>query len=139
MQAIRRLVLAHTLLAALICVAVLALRILIPTGYMISVNHGRIAVTLCSGVAQQQPSMAMDMAGMDHTMPEHEKSKEHGKAEIPCAFSSLSAQALSAVDPSLLVAALAFVAALALYGLSPTIIRSASYLRPHLRGPPQGV
>ena len=139
MQALRRLVLAHTQLTALICVAALALRILIPTGYMISVNHGRIAVTLCSGVAQQQPSTAMDMPDMDHTMSEHGKSKEHGKAEMPCAFSSLSAQVLGAIDPTLLVAALAFVVALALYGLSPTIICSAPYLRPHLRGPPQGV
>lgn len=139
MQALRRLVLAHSHLAALICVAALALRILVPTGYMIAVDHGRIAMTLCSGVAQPQPSMAMDMPGMDHTMSEHGKSKEHGKAEMPCAFSSLSAQALGAVDPTLLVVALAFVAALALHSLSPTIIRAAPYLRPHLRGPPSTV
>ncbi|WP_230781681.1 DUF2946 family protein [Sphingomonas sp. Leaf37] len=130
---------AHRHLAALICVAALALRILIPTGYMISVDQGRVAVTLCSGVAQQLPSMTMDMPGMDHTMPDHGKSKDHGKAEMPCAFSSLSAQVLGAVDPSLLVAALAFVAALALHSLSQAIIREAPYLRPHLRGPPPAV
>lgn len=137
MQLIRRLVLAHRHFAALICVAALALRIVIPTGYMISVDHGRMTVTSCSGIARQQPSAAMDMPGMDHAMPDHGTSKDHSKAGMPCAFAALSAQALGALDPDLLVAALAFVAMLALYGWSPTIVRSAPYLRPHLRGPPR--
>ncbi|RYD65159.1 MAG: hypothetical protein EOP58_08120 [Sphingomonadales bacterium] len=136
MQAFRRLVLAHSQLAALICVAALALRVLIPTGYMVSNDHGRIAMTLCSGVVEQQPSMTTDMPGMDHAMPEHGKSKEHGKTEMPCAFSGLSAQALGGADPILLIAALAIVAAMALHAAPRTVIPAAPYLRPPLRGPP---
>lgn len=136
MQAFRHLVLAHRHIAALICVAALALRILIPTGYMVSSVHGRVTITLCSGVVDQQPAMAMDMRGMDHTMPDHGKSKEHGKAEMPCAFSGLSAPVLGGADPVLLVVALALVAAVALRATPRTIVASASYLRPPLRGPP---
>jgi hypothetical protein len=135
-QALRRLVLAHRHLAALICVAALALRVLIPTGYMVSNDHGRVAISLCAGVVEQQPSMPMDMPGMRHTMPADGKSKEHGKTEMPCAFSSLFAQALGGADPILLVAALAIVAALALHATPRTIVPVAAYLRPPLRGPP---
>lgn len=134
MFALRRLFLAHRHFAALICVAALALKLLVPSGYMVSGEHGRIAVTICSGVAPQPASM--DMPGMQNDMADHGKSKDHGKAEMPCAFSSLMAQALGAIDPVLLVAAIAFVMGLA---LSPTrsIARPAiPYLRPPSRGPP---
>jgi hypothetical protein len=80
--------------------------------------------------------MPMDMPGMRHTMPADGKSKEHGKTEMPCAFSSLFAQALGGADPILLVAALAIVATLALHATPRTIVPVAAYLRPPLRGPP---
>lgn len=114
----------------------MALRLVIPTGYMVSNDHGRVAITLCSGVVAQQPSMTMDMPGMDHAMPEHGRSKEHGKTEMPCAFSSLSAQALGGADPILLIAALALVAAMALHAVPRPRIPATPYLRPPLRGPP---
>lgn len=112
------------------------LRLLIPAGYMVSNDHGRIAITICSGIAGQQPSMAMDMPGMDHAMPGEGKSKEHGKTEMPCAFSALSAQVLGGADPVLLVAALAVVAAMALRTPTRSFVPTAGYLRPPLRGPP---
>lgn len=136
MQAARRLILAHSHIAALICVAALMLRLLIPTGYMVSNDHGRIAITICSGIAGQQPSMMMDMPGMDHAMPGEGKSKEHGKAEMPCAFSALSAQVLGGADPVLLIAALVVVAAMALRASPRSFVPAAAYLRPPLRGPP---
>lgn len=136
MQVLRRLILAHSQIAALICVAAMALRLVIPTGYMVSNDHGRVAITLCSGVVAQQPSMTMDMPGMDHAMPEHGRSKEHGKTEMPCAFSSLSAQVLGGADPILLIAALALVAAMALHAVPRPRIPATPYLRPPLRGPP---
>lgn len=136
MSAFRRLILAHSQIAALICVAAMALRLVIPTGYMVSNDHGRVAITLCSGVVAHQPSMTMDVPGMDHAMPEHGKSKEHGKAEMACAFSSLSSQALGGADPVLLLEALAFAVAMALHATSRSIIPAAPYLRPPLRGPP---
>lgn len=136
MQAARRLILAHGHLAALICVAALALRLLIPAGYMVSGDHGRIGITLCPGVVDRQPSMMTDMPGMHHATPDRGKSEDHGKAEMPCAFSGLSAQVLGGVDPVLLATALAVVAATALRVAPRTIVPAVPYLRPPLRGPP---
>ncbi len=139
MNVVRRLILAHRYLAVMLCLATLALRLVIPTGYMISGEHGRFAITLCSGVAPQDPSAMMDMPGM-HDMgsgdAHHGKSKDHGKPEMPCAFSALSAQALGGADLVLLVAALAAVAAMALRVSPRSIVAAPAYLRPPLRGPP---
>lgn len=136
MQAARRLILAHGPLAALLCVAALALRMLVPAGYMIASDHGRIAITLCPGATPPAATM-MAMPGMDHAMPGHGPSKEHDKAETPCAFTALSAQALGGADPLLLVVALAFVAAMALRAAPRATVPAAPHLRPFSRGPPQ--
>lgn len=131
MLALRRLVLAHRPLAALICVAALALKLLVPPGYMISSEHDRIAITICSGMAPH----AMDM-GMASEMPEQGPSKEHGKTETPCAFTSLSAQAVGSLDPLLLIIAIAFVMAVGRRFVAPHALLAQPYLRPPLRGPP---
>ena len=133
MQIVRHLF-AQRHLALLICAAALLLKLLVPTGYMIDSNHGRLAITICSGVA---PATAtMEMPGMHGDMPDHGKSKDHGKAEMPCAFSGLSAAMTGAIDPIQLTALIAFVLAL---GFVATILPAPSrqaFLRPPLRGPP---
>ena len=131
--AVRRL-LAQRSFALILCTAALLLRLLVPTGYMIGSEHGRVTIVLCSGVAA--PPTAMAMPGMHGDMPGHGKTQEHGKAESPCAFAGLSAAALGAVDPIQLAAAIVFVIAAGLSPVAlPTIVRR-SYLRPPLRGPP---
>lgn len=133
MQAVRHL-LAQRHLAVLICAATLLLKLLVPTGYMIDNDHGRIAIDICSGTTPA--TMTMEMPGMHGDMPDHGKSKDHGKAEMPCAFSGLSAAALGAIDPIQLAALIAFILAL---GLVVTVLPAPSrpaYLRPPLRGPP---
>ncbi|MEG8047647.1 hypothetical protein QP175_16600 [Sphingomonas aerolata] len=133
MQAIRHL-LAQRHLAVLICAATLLLKLLVPTGYMIDSDHGRFAITICSGVAPA--TTTMDMPGMHDDMPDHGKSKDHGKAEMPCAFSGLSAAVLSPIDPIQLAALIAFVLAV---GLTASVLPAPSqpaFLRPPLRGPP---
>ncbi len=148
MTAFRRL-LAHRSLAVLVCLAALAMKLLVPSGYMIASEHGRIAITICPGVSTQAQgsSMPADMemgagmamsAGMaDHAMPQdHGSSKEHGKTEMPCAFSSLSAQVLGAVDPFLMIVAVAFAMAIGLRAVRPLARPRTRYLRPPLRGPP---
>jgi hypothetical protein len=134
---LRRLILGHRRVAALLCVAALALRLLVPGGYMVAEQSGRITITLCpTTVPQPVRSMTMAMPGMHGEMPDHGKQQDHGKAEMPCAFSGLSAQALGAADPILVVAAIAFIMAAGLQRARPRAIRRASYLRPPLRGPP---
>ncbi|MEG3159095.1 hypothetical protein U1763_01135 [Sphingomonas sp. LB2R24] len=160
MSALRRLILSRPLLMGWLCVAVLAMKLLVPSGYMISGEGGRVAIILCSGVAPSMaapsmigtsttgpsstgtsmaasPNMVMgDHVMSGHAMPEHDPSTSHGKMEMPCAFSGLSAQALASVDATLLVAAIAFVMAIGIRPARRLVPARASYLRPPLRGPP---
>ena len=120
----------------LFCVAALLLKVLVPTGYMIDSDHGRFAITICPGVGSSSVTMAMpEMHGQ---MPDHGNSKDHGKVEMPCAFSGLTAPSLAGADPLLLAAAISFIVR--------TVFRTATdtepagsrlHLRPPLRGPPQ--
>lgn len=133
--------LAQRHLALLVCAAAMLLKLLVPTGYMIASDHGRLSITICSGMASQPAAMAMP--GMDHamtmahgTLPIPDKSVDHAKADMPCAFAGLSAQALGAVDIVLLAIALAAVAILALRAIPRVAPCAAPYLRPPLRGPP---
>lgn len=131
--ALRRFLLVNRHLAALVCVAALATKLLVPSGYMVSPGHGRIAITICSGV--DSGSASMDMPGMQ-TGADHGQPKEHGKAEMPCAFSSLLAQALAAADAVLLIAAAAFLLRLGRLPARAAARPVTRYLRPPSRGPP---
>lgn len=133
--------LAQRHLAVLLCAATLLLKLLVPTGYMLASDHGRLSITICSGMSTEPTAMAMP--DMDHamtmahgTMPDTDKSTDHAKPEMPCAFAGLSAQVLGAVDVVLLAIALAAVAIMALRSVPRVAPRNAPYLRPPLRGPP---
>jgi hypothetical protein len=129
-----RSLLAQRRLAMLLCVATLLLKLLLPAGYMVDNDHGRLTVSLCSGVAPNAVMTAM--VGMHGDTHNPGKSKDHGKAEIPCAFSGLSAASLGAISPIQLAALIAFVMAVGLaVALLPTPAEPAR-LRPPLRGPP---
>lgn len=131
--AIRNL-LAQRLVPVLICAAALLLKVLVPTGYMIVPDDGRITVAVCSGFGPQ--TMEIVIPGMDHATPGSDSSKDGGAGDMPCAFAGLSTQFLGAVDAVLLVAALAIVAGQALRPMVRRLPRAALYLRPPLRGPP---
>lgn len=118
----------------LICAATLLLKMLVPTGYMIDSVSGSITITICSGTGPA--TMTMEMPGMHGDMPGHGKSTDHGKAEMPCAFSGLSAAALGATDPIQLAALIAFVLALGLVAIILPAPSRPAHLRPPLRGPP---
>ncbi|WP_419828247.1 hypothetical protein [Sphingomonas sp.] len=126
--------LSHRPLAILLCAATLLLKLLVPTGYMIGSEHGRLTIELCSGLAS--PAMAADMPEMRGDMPDHGRSKDHGKAEMPCAFAALSAASLGAIDPVQLAALSAFILDVGLRPATWTAPCRRAQLRPPLRGPP---
>ena len=134
-RAVRHL-LAHRRLILLLCAAALLFKLVVPTGYMIAVDGGRLTMTICSGTVPPPPP-PMDMPGMSGMHgADHDTAKDHGKAEQPCAFAGLSAAALGAIDPVQLAALIAYVLAAGLFvGVLPAPARPA-YLRPPLRGPP---
>ena len=135
-----RILLAQRHLALLVCVAALLLKLLVPAGYMIGSDHGRFSVTICSGVEPRTVTMVMpgmhgDMAHLGKSK-EHGNSKDHGKAEMPCAFAGLSAAALGAIDPLQLAALVGFILAVGVIGLALPAPSTTPHLRPPLRGPP---
>lgn len=129
-----RLLLAQRHLAVLICAAALLLKLLVPTGYMIAGDHGRLTITICPGDGTR--TMATDMPGMHGDMPDHGTAKDHGKAEMPCPFTGLSAASIAAVSPILLAGLIAAVMSLALAGSALPPRSRHAYFRPPLRGPP---
>jgi hypothetical protein len=137
-NACRRLVLTRGRLVLLLCVVALAVRFLVPAGYMLTGESGRIAVTLCPETIAA-PTMAMP--GDDHGDGERHAAKKqgatkHGRAEMPCPFASLAAPAFGAADPLVPAVAPAVVAALALAAFTVRPVRLAVRLRPPLRAPP---
>ena len=142
MFAIRHL-LAHRRLAVLICTAALMMKLLVPTGFMIAVDDGRLAIVVCPVTAPPEHGggpMAMggDHAAMaDHGTSERDEAPgDHGKPELPCAFAGLSAASLAAVDPIQLAALVAFVLGMGLAALPLPPLPRRQHLRPPLRGPP---
>lgn len=132
MHAVRHL-LAQCHLTVLICAATLLLKLLVPTGYIIDGDHGRIAITICSGVTPA--AMTMVMPGMHSDMADHGTSNDHGKPEMPCAFAGLSAAMTGAIDPIQLAALIVFILTLGMIAsIAPAPSRRA-HLRPPLRGP----
>lgn len=131
--------LAQRHVALLLCLATLLLKVFVPAGYMVDNVHGQIAITLCSGTAPAP--MTIGMAGhgkaLEHGQAQgHGPAKEHSKAEMPCAFTGLSAAVLGAIDPIQLAALIAFIVAIRIRGLPLPPLASRAYLRPPLRGPP---
>jgi hypothetical protein len=138
-----RRLLAQRHLAVLICAAALALKLLVPAGYMIDRSHGRLTITICT--SSTQPLVAAAMPTMDHAMPDHDGMDhgrtDHGKgdtgrAEMPCLFSSLSAAVTQATDPIQIAALIAFVMTSGIVAVVPSARPAPAHLRPPLRGPP---
>ena len=116
----------------LVCMLALLLKVLVPTGYMIGTDHGRITVGVCSAMGPR--TMTIEVPGLHGNLPE--QGSDQGKAEMPCAFSSLSAAVLGAIDPIQLGALLAFVMAMGFVTVAALPRPEPPFLRPPLRGPP---
>ncbi len=115
--------------AAMIAALALLLRAVVPGGFMPTIDHGQIVISICTGSGPVTAAIALPGA-------EHSDAGDHAKSDQPCAFAGLSLTALAAADAVLLALALLFVLALGLRPLVPALARPAPFLRPHLRGPP---
>ena len=108
----------------------MAMRLLVPGGYMPEADRGALTVTICDGAAGRQLAMAIPRLDGSH----HQQS-EHGNS-APCAFASLAGQAIAAADAVLLLAAIAYIVAHALRAPATAPYRAAPFLRPPPRAPP---
>lgn len=130
MTALRRHFLRHRAFAGWIVAAALLMKLLVPAGYMPTVSGNSVIIQICSGYGPM--TMAMPMPGKQDHGEDHQQSK----AEMPCAFSGLSAPTLAAADPVLLALAILFVMVVGARFIVPLPAASPAHLRPPLRGPP---
>lgn len=131
MQPLRRLILDNRAFTSALMALVLAMKLLVPGGFMPTFSNGQIVITLCSGTETMKT--VMTMPGMEHGKP---SDSQHGKVEQPCAFSGLSAPSMGAIDPVLLALAVVFIMSVALRPVVRGTAVARQFLRPPLRGPP---
>ncbi|MFT4053744.1 MAG: hypothetical protein QM681_04505 [Novosphingobium sp.] len=121
----------HYRQAIILVLLALCLKLFVPTGFMIGQDHSTFTVKICNDATGGSDLVRIIVPlknGMD-PLP--------GKpAKGECPFAALSMHALSGADPILLALAIAFIMALGLARLRPTLWASADHLRPPLRGPP---
>lgn len=125
----RGLILSHRWWAAALIALALAMKLVVPAGYMPVERAGTITVMVCTGMGQQQ--VEIDVPGVPM--------KPDGAARIagqPCAFAGLGLDMMPGVDPVLLAAALAFILALGFVGVAVVRVDRARQYWPPMRGPP---
>jgi hypothetical protein len=131
MAALRRLFRVCPMLAALIVAAALAVRVLVPAGYMPTLDNGSVVIGICSGYGPKM--MAVTIPGLEQT---GHHGDEGDQARSPCAFADLALPMIGGADAIQLAEALLFILAVALLLTVTLPPRAASWLRPPLRGPP---
>jgi hypothetical protein len=134
MAFLRRLLRDHRRLALLLVALTLAIRALVPAGYMVGGQTTTLTIAVCADAsgAQQIRQIVVPHDGKGGAPVQGDHAKDSGA----CSWSSLAMGALTGADTALLAIALAFIVAL---GFAPATLRlpaPAAYLRPPLRGPP---
>ena len=128
MGSLRTLIHRNPLTTALLVVAALCLKALVPAGMMIAANASAITVEICADASGHDAprKLAIPMKG----------APVGSAATGECPFAGLATPALPAVDPALLGLALVFILASGFAPVRTVALRSRAYLRPPLRGPP---
>lgn len=113
---------------------VLAVKAVVPAGFMLSAGGDRfLTVTICSDASGSPKQMQIAIPGKKDTGGDHSGTVDKA---THCAFSGLGHSALGGADPLLLATALAFILLIGLAPLPALARRDIPFLRPQLRGPP---
>ncbi|MFM9827463.1 MAG: DUF2946 family protein [Sphingomonas sp.] len=130
MRILRRLALRYQKVAALLLAAALAIRIIVPAGFMPTQTAAGIEIAICSGQGPMQIVIGSD--GVPRPADHHEGSDVSGH----CAFAATGLAMLSPIAPDLHLASVAFAMVRA---LAPKVVPSIvdqTRRRPPLRAPP---
>ncbi|WP_086618819.1 DUF2946 family protein [Erythrobacter tepidarius] len=134
MTRLRALIRRNAQLAMGLVVLALAVKALVPAGYMISPHGERfLTVTICADASGTPKQMRIAIPDEDKKGSDHSEAADKTQ---PCAFAGLGHAALGGADPLLLAAALAFILLVWLGPLRAPPARDIAFLRPPLRGPP---
>lgn len=123
----------HRNLTIMLVALALAMKALVPGGYMLKADALVLTVEICSdsSTGHLTKQIVIPTDGKSHG-----GQADHPKADGTCPFSSLAMGAVSGADTMLLLVALAFILLLGFLPLAPSLRDRSSYLRPPLRGPP---
>jgi hypothetical protein len=121
----------HRWLALWLIAAALAVKALVPAGYMLAETGGKtLTMAICDG--NGPATMTIDIP-MD---PDHAKKPDSARQDGGCAYSGLGHAMLGGADPVLLLAALAFLLALGFAPAATPVLRPRAFALPPAQGPP---
>jgi hypothetical protein len=121
-------------LTLVLVVLAMAVKALVPAGYMISPAGERfLTVTICADASGTPKQMRIAIPDKNETGGEHSEAADKSQS---CAFSGLGHSALAGADPVLLAAALVFILLVGFTPLRAPPARDNAFLRPPPRGPP---
>lgn len=130
MRGTRTLLRRHRALAALALAFMLAVRLLMPSGFMLAPEAKVLTVVICTGVVGDHQTAQLVIP-----QDKHEAGHEAGKSD-PCPYSALSMASTAGAHGPLLAAALAFILTLGFVAIVAIQRKKAAHLRPPSRGPP---
>lgn len=134
MTSFRKLTRRNARLTLVLLALALAVKALVPAGFMISATADRfLTVTICADASDTPRQMQIAISSHDDADGDHSETAD--KAQ-PCAFSGLGHAALGGTDPVLLASALAFILLIGFAPRPAPPARDIPFLRPPLRGPP---
>jgi hypothetical protein len=135
MFCLRTLIRDHARLTLVLLALALAVKAVVPAGFMLSAGGDRfLTVTICSDASGGPRQMQIAIPGKRDKGIDH---SDAGTKATHCAFSGLGQSALGGADPLLLALALAFILLIGLAPLPALARRDIPFLRPQLRGPPR--
>ena len=132
MNALRLFLRDHSRLVLLLLAMALAMKALVPSGYMIGSQSKVLTISIC---ADTQGGSYTTQVVLPHG-GEQSGDSQHAKDGQACPFSALAMASLAGADSVLLSLALAFILALGFAAALPPPPHRVSHLRPPLRGPP---
>lgn len=128
MSSLRAFLVHHRRLAMLLVALTLAIKAMIPDGFMPDFGGTTISIRICADATGQALSRQIILP--------HKSAAPAAKSEGLCAFAALGHAALGGADTVLLVAALLYLLVLGFAPQIPASPRRLTFLRPPLRGPP---
>lgn len=128
MDAIRALLRRHRRLSAIVLALALAMKLLVPAGYMLGAKAHVLTVEVCADSTGERLFQRI-------AVPQ-EAPVDHAKVDATCAWSAAGMPALGGANAPLLALALAFILLLGFAPVQPRREADPARLLPPLRGPP---
>ncbi len=133
MNRLRAFLLRHRAMALIVIALALAMKALVPAGYMIGSDTRVLTIRICDGGAAPVAA-TVPIAG--HARPGHGDGAGSMPDHQACPYSALAHGALGGADPIQIALALAFIVVAGLAMQPGLVRRTPARLRPPLRAPP---